>query len=145
AFFLQFEQEVLDAHNFYRARHGAPPLELNDDMSDFASEWAQYLLSHNLMKHREHNDYGENIYMASGGDLEGANAVASWYDEIGNYNWRHPSFQPSTGHFTQVIWKGSTQLGVGYARRGNTVFVVCNYDPPGNYINNFRENVSPPN
>lgn len=69
------------------------------------------------MEHRQNSGYGENIYMASGGNLKGADAVRSWYEEIGQYNWNSPSFQGNTGHFTQVVWKSSTELGVGFAKR----------------------------
>lgn len=139
-----FEKEVLDAHNSYRARHNAPPLQLNDKLSNLATDWAKYLLANNRMEHRKNSGYGENIYMASGGNLAGTDAVRSWYNEIKYYNWNHPSFQMNTGHFTQVVWKSSKKLGVGFARRGNTIYVVCNYDPPGNYMNQFQQNVSPP-
>lgn len=47
------------------------------------------------------------------------------------------------GHFTQVVWKGSTELGVGMATNGNKVYVVGQYRPPGN-INTkeyFEKNV----
>ena len=48
------------------------------------------------------------------------------------------------GHFTQVIWKSSSRLGVGYARsRGGTVYVVANYDPPGNFQGKFQTDVLP--
>ncbi|XP_017860516.1 PREDICTED: Golgi-associated plant pathogenesis-related protein 1 [Drosophila arizonae] len=143
--FGAFELEVLQAHNQYRARHGAPPLELDENLCRVASQWAQHLLNTNSFQHRQNNQYGENLYMASGANLNGAAAVKSWYDEIKDYNFRSPSFQSSTGHFTQVVWKGSRLLGAGIAQRGNTVYIVCNYDPPGNIMNNFRENVSPPN
>jgi len=69
------------------------------------------------MEHRKNSGYGENIYMASGGNLAGTDAVRSWYNEIKYYNWNHPSFQMNTGHFTQVVWKSSKKLGVGFARR----------------------------
>ncbi|KAL7741057.1 hypothetical protein ACLKA6_013490 [Drosophila palustris] len=140
-----FEQEVLDAHNFYRARHNAPPLRLDDDLSELATEWAQHLLATRRMEHREDSGYGENIYMAMGGDLDPKDAVKSWYDEIEDYDWSRPSFQMDTGHFTQVVWKGSKELGVGVAKRGNTMYVVCNYNPPGNYMNMFKKNVIPAN
>lgn len=47
------------------------------------------------------------------------------------------------GHFTQVVWKGSTELGVGMATNGNKVYVVGQYRPAGN-INTteyFEKNV----
>ena len=28
-----------------------------------------------------------------------------------NYNWDNPGFSESTGHFTQIVWKASTQVG----------------------------------
>ena len=52
--------------------------------------------------------------------------------------------QPGTGHFTQVVWSSSKRLGVGVAIRGGKIIVVTNYDPPGNYNNQYRQNVFPP-
>lgn len=50
-----------------------------------------------------------------------------------------------TGHFTQVVWRDSTELGVGMARnRNGEVYVVCNYNPAGNFLGSFTENVPPP-
>jgi hypothetical protein len=48
-----------------------------------------------------------------------------------------------TGHFTQVVWRGSTNLGVGIAfgNNGRTAVVVANYSPPGNYLGQFPANV----
>ena len=48
------------------------------------------------------------------------------------------------GHFTQVVWKGSKELGIGKAVKGDKVFVVASYRPPGNYAGRFKENVFPP-
>lgn len=51
----------------------------------------------------------------------------------------------STGHFTQVVWKGSQKLGVGFAVSGdgNSVYIVAQYTPPGNYMGQFQQNVLP--
>ena len=47
------------------------------------------------------------------------------------------------GHFTQVVWKGSEELGIGKATDSKgRVYVVANYRPAGNYIGNFATNVS---
>jgi hypothetical protein len=35
------------------------------------------------------------------------------------------------GHFTQLVWKSSTRLGVGRARGRNFDYVVAVYSPPG--------------
>lgn len=49
----------------------------------------------------------------------------------------------TAGHFTQVVWGGSTQLGVGVATDGTRVFVVGQYRPAGNVRDNFQQNVLP--
>ena len=49
------------------------------------------------------------------------------------------------GHFTQVVWKGSEELGIGKAADSKgRVYVVANYAPAGNFIGDFAANVSRP-
>jgi hypothetical protein len=49
-----------------------------------------------------------------------------------------------TGHFTQMVWDASKEIGVGKAHsKDGRVFVVCNYYPPGNVLGKFRDNVKP--
>ena len=54
------------------------------------------------------------------------------------------------GHYTQVVWAESSNLGCGYAQcTVNSPFDgfdtwdnwVCNYDPPGNVEGEFDANV----
>lgn len=67
-----------------------------------------------MLQHRKNNKYGENLFMSTGiGTKIHELAVKSWYDEIQNYNFNRPGFSPNTGHFTQVVWKTSKELGVG--------------------------------
>lgn len=51
----------------------------------------------------------------------------------------------SIGHFTQVVWKETKELGVGLATDGTTTFVVGQYLPAGNVSNAgyFQRNVLP--
>lgn len=97
------------------------------------------------MRHRQPNKYGENIYWISGGSPSGESVTDSWYGEIKDYNFARPGFGMKTGHFTQVVWKDSKEIGCGVAksRRGGT-YVVCNYNPPGNYQGRFPTNVTKP-
>ena len=50
-----------------------------------------------------------------------------------------------SGHFTQVVWKGSTELGVGRAEAMHDgllcTYVVARYRPAGNFIGEFAKNV----
>ena len=48
------------------------------------------------------------------------------------------------GHFTQVVWKESVELGFGFARASNGAwFYCCNYFPAGNMQGNFPASVVP--
>ena len=67
-----------------------------------------------------------------------------WYEEIKDYNFGNPGFSSGTGHFTQVIWVGSQEVGVAKASNANgTQFVVARYYPAGNVLGRFPENVQP--
>ena len=46
-----------------------------------------------------------------------------------------------TGHFTQVVWCGSTKLGVGIAASQKGLYVVARYGPAGNMMGAFETNV----
>lgn len=68
-----------------------------------------------------------------------------WYDEIVAYNYTDPKFSSAAGHFTQVVWKNSVQLGIGIAFSSDNrkVLVVAQYYPPGNVAGRFTDNVRP--
>lgn len=49
------------------------------------------------------------------------------------------------GHFTQMVWKNSKELGIGWVQKDDgTTYVVGNYDPPGNIMGQYYENVFTP-
>ncbi|KAI8129994.1 Golgi-associated plant pathogenesis-related protein 1 [Lucilia cuprina] len=140
----QLQLEVLEAHNRYRAKHGVSPLTLSKQLCAFATEWAKHLADSNSLQHRKNNKYGENLYIGTGmGPQTHELAVQAWYDEIKNYNFNKPGFSSNTGHFTQVVWKTSKELGVGIVNRANRTWVVCNYDPAGNVMGNYMDCVPP--
>ncbi len=43
-------------------------------------------------------------------------------------------FQQASGRFTQLIWKGSEEVGSGVANKGLYYFVVANYYPAANNV-----------
>lgn len=138
-------EEIKNAHNRLRARHSAQTLVLNPALSQYAQEWANNLAARNTMQHRSNNRYGENLYACFGKtNVSGEEAVKAWYDEIKHYKFgqSNPGNFSQVGHFTQLVWKESRELGVGMARNGNNVYIVCNYDPPGNFMGNYASNVT---
>uniref|UniRef100_A0A673KCY7 GLI pathogenesis-related 2 n=1 Tax=Sinocyclocheilus rhinocerous TaxID=307959 RepID=A0A673KCY7_9TELE len=142
-----FEAEFLQSHNVYRRQHGAPPLTINKNLCRSAQAWAEHLLSITTLKH-SNKDYGENLYYAWSSatkKLTGHEAVENWYSEIKDFNFGRPGFSSKTGHFTQVVWKDTKEVGVGLATDGNTTFVVGQYLPAGNITNAgyFEKNVLP--
>lgn len=66
-----------------------------------------------------------------------------WGEERKSYNFDNGGFSSGTGHFTQVVWKDTKKVGCGQWSEcsGLGVYVVCNYDPPGNYNNDYAKNV----
>ncbi|KAJ7377243.1 hypothetical protein OS493_030054 [Desmophyllum pertusum] len=137
----------LKDHNTKRAQHGSPDLVWDNALANDAKRWADHLASKTGgigNPHEPNIDEGENIAMGTGITPQGAcaTAVKLWYDEIKYYT--KPGFNPRTGHFTQVVWKSSTKLGMAAVKTkdGKAYWVVARYKPPGNVGGQFEQNVS---
>lgn len=145
----EFEMDCLKAHNEFRSKHGVKLLKLNRKLCKFAEEWALNLASRANPIHRSNSPYGENIFCTwsnspHGLVVDGREPVEHWYGEGESHIFNKEPTTLRTGHFTQVVWKDSKELGVGQARsKTGQVVIVCNYDPPGNFIGSFTENVPP--
>ncbi|CAH0722922.1 unnamed protein product, partial [Brenthis ino] len=145
----KFEEEFLHAHNEYRSKHRAPPLELNKKMCKYAEEWAKAIAKKGIVEHRDQNEYGENIFYAWSSDpnftLTGKDPVDKWYSEIENHSFGREPENLGSGHFSQIVWADSKEIGVGVARtKEGQIYVVANYYPPGNVIGSFASKVLPP-
>jgi len=139
----QFAQELLDAQNVYRANHGSPPLVLNDELNEGAQKWAEHLAQIRTLQHTSDKSVGENLAWCST-SMSPQAAADNWYNEIKDYNFSNPGFTSGTGHFTQLVWKSSTEFGGGIAYdESGSAYIVGRYGPPGNISNPgyFSENV----
>lgn len=132
---------ILAAHNQVRAKHCARPLSWSPALAATAQEWANALRDSGCRFEHSQTAYGENL--AAGTRLTGTNAVELWYAESSKYNFKKPGFSPATGHFTQVVWAGSKNLGCGFSECQGMRLWVCHYDPPGNVLSLFPDNVVP--
>ena len=64
----KFQKECLDAHNAYRAEHGAPRLKWSAKLAADAEKWAKVIAQKNALQHSSADNYGENLAFASGDD-----------------------------------------------------------------------------
>jgi len=146
-------QQMLAAHNKVRANYKLPPLSWSPQLANFAQQWATHLQQHTAcqMQHRPHSgqnktDYGENLFWASpvrwsDGHLElqhinPARVVTDWASESRYFNYRSNRCQPGQqcGHFTQLVWRDTKQVGCGVAVCADKSQVwVCSYNPAGNW------------
>ena len=127
-------QDFIDEHNKARAEVGVGPITWNDTLAAYAQKYADSKIDTCEMVHSE-GPYGENL--AEGhGEMTGAQAVKFWVTEKDNYDYASNKCvgDDECGHYTQVVWRNSTRLGCASAKcKNGWVFVICNYDPPGNY------------
>ncbi|KDD74380.1 hypothetical protein H632_c1355p0, partial [Helicosporidium sp. ATCC 50920] len=102
--------ELLFQTNVARAYYGAAPLAWNADMAARAQAWAN-----GCSGQHSYMGYGENIYITYGAP-SCSSAMTGWFwNEASHYNYNQPGFQLATGHFTQLVWAGTTQMGCGIA------------------------------
>ncbi|KAI5368197.1 Putative CAP domain-containing protein [Septoria linicola] len=158
--YMTFQQRVLLHHNLHRRNHSAPDLVWNASIATSAKTLAQQCkFAHDTSIGG--GGYGQNLAVG----VKEANVTAVitdlWYgSEFNAYN-RFYGQEPdlstfgSYGHFTQVVWKGTTSVGcyvadctkqgvTGVGANVGKYMTVCNYWRPGNVIGNFKTNVIRP-
>jgi pathogenesis-related protein 1 len=142
-----------------------PPLIWSQTIADYAQQWATSLATTMCAQpqHRSGVDllakgYGENLAtFGAGGTLKGGTAstaeqaVSAWAAEKACWTFGTISgtetcdktcytnlHSDGCGHYTQVVWRGSTMLGCGVATCKNGALTediwICNYAPAGNFI-----------
>ena len=139
---LKEVQQLVSLHNKVRADVGVGPVTWSKELAIYAQEWANHLASTNCsLQHRPPSgkwkrEYGENLFMGTVGYFGVADAVRSWESEKRYYRGQtldHSNWYNS-GHYTQMVWKESQQIGCAKAECNGNLIIVCNYDPPGNVL-----------
>ncbi|KAG0322498.1 hypothetical protein BGZ99_003322 [Dissophora globulifera] len=131
--------DILKVHNKYRKDHQAPALK----WSDKAAAWGNSHITSCEFKHTG-GPFGENL---AAGYSNFSAAIKAWYDEVAHYDFKKPGFSGATGHFTQVVWKGSKAVGCAKIQCPQWKIYICDYDPAGNIVDStnsyFKKNVLP--
>jgi pathogenesis-related protein 1 len=132
-------QEILDAHNTRRAQHCVAPLAWSEELAAAATRVAQSC----IFRHSG-NGFGENLFIGTTGFFSPTDVVSAWYSEERRYSYLLSRFTRRTGHFTQMVWADTREVGCAMAVCGGNDLWVCNYSPNGNVRGRFRANVPRP-
>ena len=140
---MDFASRLLAAHNDERDRAGLPRLVWSRILAQDAHEWAVQLSRRGRLEHADspvRKGMGENLWMGSAG-------YYSAEDMVGGFLAERAKFRPGTfpqvsrtgnwadvGHYTQIIWPRTTEVGCAVAKGGSHDFLVCRYNPAGNTI-----------
>jgi uncharacterized protein YkwD len=135
---------ILAVHNSERAAVGVPPLVWSDSLAASAQTWAEHLLTIHEWVHSTNQPYGENLASFSwfwGPTSPNGGGTPYWVVEKSNYvpgtPIEHGTIGPNGGvygHYTQMVWSTTTQIGCGVANDGGSSILVCHYYPPGNEV-----------
>ena len=141
-----YKNSIIKFHNEIREKHKSPPLKENEKLNDLASIYAESLVNNQEKINYELNMYndeivGENIIVAESKRPE--DAFKKILDEEKNYDFNKNKFSKATGHFTQAIWKDTTDIGCGFwvDKENKKYYIVLLYYPAGNIFGKFSENV----
>ncbi|MDF5731971.1 MAG: CAP domain-containing protein [Rhizonema sp. PD38] len=128
-------QAILADHNKYRAEVGVSPLRWSENLAVSAQQWADHLAQTGTF---EHNRAGQNLAQGSAGAFSVTQLVDLWGDEKKYFrNGIFPNVSSTgdwekVGHYTQVVWRNTTEVGCGLSRGNGNDVLVCNYNPVGN-------------
>src|SRR5688572_17046062 len=137
--FPTFTSAILNSTNIYREQHNASSLSWNFTLEDFARDYLDDMSGNSCDFEHSGGPYGENLAM---GYKNATAAVEAWGDEREEYDFGNQGFDEETGHFTQLVWKNTTDVGCARKlcdERG--WYVVCEYWPRGNVQDQYDDQV----
>ncbi|KAM7445769.1 hypothetical protein ABFA07_005753 [Porites harrisoni] len=143
---LSFKYQCIYWHNYFRTLHQVPNVTWSNRLQKEAKVWVKYLAENNKFEHSEKNP--GNLYLSHPNDYpkEYCSDAVQWFHwEEKYYNYDKPGYVYKAGHFTQVVWRNSRQIGAAWEiRKDKRLVVSIKYNPGGNYVGYFGKNVFPP-
>ncbi|MEP2275033.1 MAG: CAP domain-containing protein [Reichenbachiella sp.] len=127
---------LIEKHNYWRSEVGIGDISYSDELATAANSWAIELKKQGCNFSTSQNAYGENIFKGTVGYFTVGDAVDSWGAEKQNYDYKKNKCETGKicGHYTQIVWKNTTEIGCAKTLCDGSVIWICNYNPPGNFV-----------
>ncbi|WP_128892596.1 CAP family protein [Erythrobacter sp. HKB08] len=138
-----FDRELLETHNEARKQFGSKPLRWNEELADQAYDYAKVLAQRGRMEHSPNSarrGVGENLWQGTERVFSGRQMVQMFVDEQRYFRpGKFPNVSSTgqwkdVGHYTQVVWPWTEEVGCAVAGNGRDDFLVCRYRPTGNIV-----------
>ena len=118
----------------------------NSTLAEVAQRWADQCnvqQAHDKNRRTQHyfkTDVGQNMAWQGNSVFPTSRnytgLIQLWYDEVKIYNPYTDNKGKEVGHYTQVIWGDTVEIGCGFvlfsAQGSYQQFLICNYGPAGN-------------
>lgn len=137
------ESRLLAAQNRERAAMGVEPLRWNPQLARDARGWADRLAATGAFAHAPtdpRNPQGENLWAGTRGRYAAEAMVDAWAREKRTFK---PGVFPNNsltgrvadvGHYTQLMWRDTRQVGCALASGAREDVLVCRYSAAGNWV-----------
>jgi hypothetical protein len=138
-----FADRILAAHNTERVALDLPPLVWSETLAAEAAVWANQLAELGWLQHSPGNQRqgeGENLWMGTANAFTLEEMVGDWAEEKRMFrDGPFPDVSISgdwheVGHYTQMIWKGTSLVGCAITTADGWDYLVCRYSPAGNLV-----------
>ena len=133
---------MMEGHNAARAAVGVPPLVWSDTLATTARAYAEEMTRTRKFEHapqpQDMSREGENLWTGTRSAYAYPEMIGHWVAEKRDFvNGVTPAFSRTSkwedvAHYTQIVWRGSTQVGCAMASNKTDDYLVCRYSPPGN-------------
>ena len=138
-----FDARILAVHNRERAALGVPPLRWDPALVVSAQRWADHLAATGTFAHAAEtpsDPQGENLWAGTKGYFPLEAQVEAWVREKRYFK---PGTFPNNsvtgkvadvGHYTQLVWRDTREVGCAQASGTREDVLVCRYSSAGNYV-----------
>lgn len=138
-----FAMRVVVLHNQVRSGASVGPVIWDHGLAAAADSYARQLAATGRWGHSPsfaRPGQGENLWMGTRGAFGVDQMIWSWASERRFF--RGGSFPrvsrtgswEDVGHYTQMIWPGSTRIGCALRSSPRNDYLVCRYSPAGNVM-----------